>query len=65
MEAGSRESCFFSSDAFKPMLIHGKGEPGDSHPIINEWEGAWVVPEQCEAPMTMGLGESHVIAWLQ
>jgi hypothetical protein len=22
----------------------GKGELGDSHPIINEWEGAWVVP---------------------
>jgi hypothetical protein len=24
----------------KPTLIYGKGEPGDSHPIINEWGGA-------------------------
>jgi hypothetical protein len=22
------------------MITDGKGEPGDSHPIINEWEGA-------------------------
>jgi hypothetical protein len=24
----------------------GREEPGDSHPIINEWGGAWVVPNQ-------------------
>jgi hypothetical protein len=22
----------------------GREEPGDSHPIINQWGGAWVVP---------------------
>jgi hypothetical protein len=22
----------------------GREEPGDSHPKINEWGGAWVVP---------------------
>jgi hypothetical protein len=25
-----------------------RGEPGDSHPIINEWGGEWVVPEPGE-----------------
>jgi hypothetical protein len=24
----------------------GKEKPGDSHPIISEWGGAWVVPGQ-------------------
>jgi hypothetical protein len=24
----------------------GREEPGDFHPIINEWEGAGAVPEQ-------------------
>jgi hypothetical protein len=30
------------------MLTHGRAEAGDSHPIINEWVGAWAVlgPEQ-------------------
>jgi hypothetical protein len=23
-----------------------KEEPGDSHAIVNEWEGAWVFPDQ-------------------
>jgi hypothetical protein len=29
----------------KPMLTYGE-EPGDSHPIVNEWGGAWVVSRQ-------------------
>jgi hypothetical protein len=24
--------------------LHGREEPGDSHPIINEWGRAWAVP---------------------
>jgi hypothetical protein len=24
----------------------GREEPGDSHPIINEWGGTWAVPGQ-------------------
>jgi hypothetical protein len=24
----------------------GRGENGDSHPIINEWGGAWAIPSQ-------------------
>jgi hypothetical protein len=26
----------------------GREEPDDVHPIINEWEGEWVVSEQGE-----------------
>jgi hypothetical protein len=26
----------------------GRGEQGDSHPIINEWGSVWVVPEPGE-----------------
>jgi hypothetical protein len=26
----------------------GREEPGDSHPIVSEWGGAWVVPEPGE-----------------
>jgi hypothetical protein len=29
-------------------------EPGDFHPIINEWEGEWVVPEPGEGMLLPG-----------
>jgi hypothetical protein len=32
----------------KLTLSYQKGEPGDFYPIINEWEGAWVVPRPGE-----------------
>jgi hypothetical protein len=28
--------CFCSSGALKPVIVCGRGEPGDSHPIINK-----------------------------
>jgi hypothetical protein len=42
VEAGS---IFAFQVLLKPTITYGKGEPRDSHPIINEWGGAWVVPE--------------------
>jgi hypothetical protein len=35
--------AFLLQVLLKPMLTYGKGEPGDSHPIINEWGESWVV----------------------
>jgi hypothetical protein len=34
------KKCFSSPGAFKAYAT-GREEPGDSHPIINEWGGAW------------------------
>jgi hypothetical protein len=44
VESASRERFF--SGAFKTYTTHGKADPGGSHPMINEWGGAWVVPSQ-------------------
>jgi hypothetical protein len=35
----AKSALFFSRWFSKLKLIHGKEEPGDSYPIINEWGG--------------------------
>jgi hypothetical protein len=40
VESAGREHASLFRVLLKFMLIYGKGEPGGSHPIINEWEGA-------------------------
>jgi hypothetical protein len=37
----------------------GRGE-GDSHPVINEWEEAWVVPGQVRAVPEPKHGSSEI-----
>jgi hypothetical protein len=37
-------------------FIMGREEPGDFHPIINEWGGGWVVP----SPVRGSLSQSMV-----
>jgi hypothetical protein len=44
VESGVREHASLFQVLLKLMLTYGREEPGDSHPIINEWGGAWVVP---------------------
>jgi hypothetical protein len=35
------------SGAFKTYINPWQGEdPGDSHPLMNEWGGVWAVPSQ-------------------
>jgi hypothetical protein len=34
----------------------GRGGPGDLHSIINEWGGAWVVPDQVRVDPEPKLG---------
>jgi hypothetical protein len=46
--------CFSLQVFLKPA---GREEPGDSHPTINEWGGAWVVPRP-------GKGGPWAGAWL-
>jgi hypothetical protein len=44
----AKRACFRVSVLqvlLKSVMTCGKGEQGDSHPIINEWGGAWAVPE--------------------
>jgi hypothetical protein len=41
-----RESAFLFQMPLKPILPHGRAGPGGSHPIMNKWGGAGVVPSQ-------------------
>jgi hypothetical protein len=38
----------------------GREEPGDSHPIIHEWRGAWVVPGQVRVVPEPEKGQSEM-----
>jgi hypothetical protein len=45
-------------------------EPDDSHPIINEWGGAWLIPSQVRAVQVVtesGVGKvhTHIITHIQ
>jgi hypothetical protein len=40
------EHTFLFQVPLKPTLPHGRADPGGSHPIMNEWGGAWAVPSQ-------------------
>jgi hypothetical protein len=37
----------------------GREEPGESHPIMNKWRGAWVVPTQVRV-VWAALGNLHM-----
>jgi hypothetical protein len=41
-----RERAFLFQVLSKPTLPHGRAGPGDSHPVMKEWGGAWEVPSQ-------------------
>jgi hypothetical protein len=47
--------CFYN--LHQPM---GREKPGDSHPIINEWGGAQVVPGQVRAVPEPERGQSEM-----
>jgi hypothetical protein len=46
VESTGRESVSLLQVLLKLMLTYRKGDPGDSHLIISEWGGTWVVPSQ-------------------
>jgi hypothetical protein len=43
---GKERALFIFQVPLKPTLPHGRTGPGGSHPIMNKWRGAWVVPSQ-------------------
>jgi hypothetical protein len=48
----------------KPTITYGKGEPGDSHPIIDEWGGAGMVPHQVKVVLEPKHGYSKMSIFL-
>jgi hypothetical protein len=42
----AERACFCSSGALKTYITYAKGRTGGSHPMTNEWGGAWAVPSQ-------------------
>jgi hypothetical protein len=42
----------------------GRAEPGDSHPIINEWGGAWVVTSQARVVPGSGNGKCNIKSYM-
>jgi hypothetical protein len=41
-----RERAFPFQVPLKPTLPHGRADPGGSHPIMNKWGKAQVIPGQ-------------------
>jgi hypothetical protein len=58
VEAGKQRLYFSSPWAFK-TYAKGRKELGDSHPIISEWGGAWVVPWPGEGGPEPSLSNLH------
>jgi hypothetical protein len=47
VESACRQRASLVRYFFKLMLIYGKEEPGESHPVINEWGRVWVFWARC------------------
>jgi hypothetical protein len=41
VESAGRERTFLFQVPLKPTLLHRRSGPGSSHPIKNDWGGAW------------------------
>jgi hypothetical protein len=54
-----RECAFLFQVLLKLTLTHGRADPGDSHPMKNQWVGAWVVPSQVRVVWAIP-GEAYI-----